>query len=813
MLAAYVARSGEADPPGSRPSTRCARLIRRSVLLTAATTSAALVLAAGLASCSSGTGNGVSGLSASDVPFGRIPGTRVMLPTPAELGKCPWLDPRLPVGKRVGMLLARMTLKQKIAIMHPTTTRNGQEGYLLGMPSLCIPSLTSEDDSAGVGGGAVNVTQLPDPQVLAQTWDPQLSYEYGQLNAKEHWGQGVGMIFGPTINIDRVPVWGRSFETYSEDPYLTAQLGVANVEGIQSEGMMAQVKHFALYNQETHRNTASDNVIVSERALQEIYLPAWRAVVEQASPASIMCSYSHPNGQFACNDHYLLTNVLRDTYHFSGFVGSDYGATHATAASANAGLNFSQLGLTQSSSYYDLGQLYDAVKHHRVSVSTIDTLVGEILSQMFRFGLFDRRPTGSSSSSVDTPSHAAFARKVAEEGTVLLRNEGGLLPLGSSAGSVAVIGSDAGESAVTATPAISSAHVNAPFIVTPCDGIKAVAPHGVAVTCDTSDDPTAASRVARASRFAIVFVSNLDFEGMDDATSMALSATDTALVEAVATANPRTIVVLNSGTPVTMPWLGSVAGVIYAGYPGEEDGTAIASVIFGQTNPSGHLTITFPTSYSESPVSSPAQFPGVGGNVDYSEGIFVGYRYYDEHDLVPLFPFGFGLSYTTFSFSHLLVSRGGGNGGGDTSGTGGSSESARAGSGRAGVQSTGSPTVATVSAQVTNTGRTAGSDVVQLYVGDPASTGEPPLQLKGFQRVTLARGQSEAVTFHLDARSLAYFQTSAGDSSGAANNSTAGTWTDAPGTYRVYVGDSSALVNLPLQDSFTLAQSTNLPAG
>jgi len=726
------------------------------------------------------------------VPYANIPGTQLVPLTAATLAQCPWLNTALPISQRVGMLLSKMTLQDKISMMYNQADGHGYEGYVAGQPSLCIPPLTSQDDSAGVAAGATNVTQLPDPETLAAAWDPQLAYEYGRVNGTEHWGKGIDMILGPTVNIDRLPVWGRSFEVFGEDPYLTGQLGVAETEGIQSEGVMAQVKHWAAYNQETNRNTTSDDDIISERTAQEIYLPQFRDVVTEADPAALMCAYSMPNGQFSCNNS-SLTQVLRGQWNYKGIVGSDYGGTHSTVASANADLNIEQ---GDSGAYYASGtpSLATAVQAGQVSMSTINTLVGETLTQMFRFGLFNRQPTGTTSSVVDTPAHAAFSLKVAEEGTVLLKNSGGLLPFGSSTGSVAVIGTQAG-SDPTQT-AGGSANVIAPFETSPCTSIASEAPSGVTVTCDPSDDPATGAQAAAAAKVAVVFVQDYEAEGSDLPTTLALPDDEDALIEAVAQANPHTVVVLNTGSPVVMPWLDSVQSVIYPGYPGEDDGPAIAAVLFGKADPGGHLTMTFPASYAQTPASTAAQYPGVNGQVQYSEGILVGYRWYDAKDLTPLFPFGYGLSYTNFSYSDLRVSPAsqpvaGVYGASDQPAPACASELPAATQGQLSGHC-----LVTVTAKVTNTGSATGSDVAQLYLGDPASAGEPPRQLKGFQKATLAPGQSQTVTFHVDASDLAYWDTQANG------------WVDAPGTYDVYVGDSSALANLPLQGSFSVARST-----
>ncbi|HXA57991.1 MAG TPA: glycoside hydrolase family 3 C-terminal domain-containing protein, partial [Streptosporangiaceae bacterium] len=554
----------------------------------------------------------------------------------------------------------------------------------------------------------------------------------------------------------RDPRWGRAFESIGEDPYLAGQLGAADIRGVQSAGTMAQVKHFAVYNQETNRNTSSDNAVVSTQAEQEIYLPAFQAAVQQGAASSVMCSYSWINGTAACQNPYTLSTVLRQQFGYTGFVTSDWGATHSTAASANAGLDMDMPG---NDGFYGTA-LQSAVTSGQVSQSTINTAVSEILTQMFAFGLFDKAPSGSPSATATNSTDQADATQLSEEGTVLLKNSGSVLPLSSADKSIAVIGADASTSPQTAGG--GSAGVNSSGTVTPLQGITAAAPSGTTVTYNNGSSDSSAASAASAASIAVVFANLGESEG-SDLSSIDLGTTQDNLITSVAAANPNTIVVLNTGSAVTMPWLSSVKGVLEAWYPGQEDGTAIASVLFGSYDPSGHLTVTFPTSLSQVPASTTAQWPGTGGNVQYSEGIDVGYRWYDSQNLTPLFPFGYGLSYTTFSFSNLQV-----------------------GSLTAGG-------TATVTATVTNTGSRSGADVAQLYVDDPAASGQPPLQLEGFQRVSLAAGASTTVTFNLTQRSLQYW------------NSSSSTWTTATGNYGIEVGDSSA--SLPLSGTLTLAAS------
>ena len=769
---------------------------------------------------------------------------------------CPWVGQHASPTRRADEVLADMTLDDKVRMVHGI----GMQTYVGEIPAitrLCVPPLNLEDGPAGVADGMTGVTQLPAPVALAASWDTALAGRYGALIGNEEWGKGADVDLGPTVNIVRDPRWGRAFETYSEDPYLSGRIGAADIRGVQSQGVMAQVKHWAVYNQETNRNTPADNAVIDQRTLHEIYLPQFEAAVEQGGASSVMCSYSTINGSDACANDEILHQVLKDRWNFPGFVTSDWWGTHSTVASANAGLDMEMPG-GSSDAYFDAA-LKAAVQSGQVPASRLDDMVRRILTEEFRFGLFDRKATGSPSAQVTSAQHAALARSVAEQGTVLLRNSRGLLPLDSRrTRSIAVIGDDAGTDAMTGGG--GSAHVLPPYVVTPYQGIREragssadvryaqgieplsrfaaipsadlstpyhsgprytatltapatgdyvlaagnpdnsytpttvsldgtalftigatpgdhsdsalvhlqagrhyrVTIDGPSSTLTWSDAATTARSIgqavaqAKASDVAVVFASAPESEAMDRPT-LGLGGGQDALISAVARANPNTVVVLNTGSAVTMPWLDSVRGVLEAWYPGQEDGNAIAAVLFGDVNPAGKLPVTFPASLSQVPASSTAQWPGTGGQVRYSEGLKVGYRWYDARHSAPLFAFGSGLSYTTFRFGGLRV-----------------------------VADPRHPQApVTVRAEITNTGSRTGTDVVQAYVGDPAATGEPPRQLKGFEKVTLAPGRTRQVTIELDPRAFAQWDT-------AANG-----WTVAAGRYQVLVGDSSA--NLPLR--------------
>jgi beta-glucosidase len=566
----------------------------------------------------------------------------------------------------------------------------------------------------------------------------------------------VNISLGPTTNLVRDPRWGRTYETYGEDPYLAGQITSAEVSGLQSQGVMAMVKHVAAYDQEQYPNGDNDET-VSQQSLEELYLAPFQTAIEQSAPAAAMCSYAVVNNASSCENADMLQDGLYEQANYGGFVTSDWGAAGATVADANA-------GMAVAMPFSDASNVTAALAAGTLSPEVVNALVGEILTQMFAFGMFDNPQTGSLSASVSTAAHQQTALQLGEEGTVMLKNSG-LLPLNPNGNeSIAVIGVDGGAGVEIAGG--GSGSVNSANTVWPLTGIEDAVGPNVDVTYTAGDDngttdiPAAVS-AAQAATDAIIYVSLPEGEE-SDLTSLDLSSADETMIADVAAANPHTIVVINSGGPVVMPWLSDVAGVFENWYGGDETGAAVAALIFGKVDPSGKLPVTFPVSLSQVPAQTQAQWPGTSTGVDYSEGVDIGYRWYQSQNITPLFPFGYGLSYTSFSFSGLSVGAFNSDG------------------------------VATVTAKITNTGSVAGADVAQMYVGDPAASQDPPKQLKGFQRVTLNPGQSATVSFPLTIHDLAAW-------SPAAN-----VWQAQAGTYSVYVGDSSA--SLPLTGSTSLGQ-------
>jgi beta-glucosidase len=816
----------------------------------------------------------------------------VALPSSYAATSCPWVGSTASPLERANQVLAQMTLSEKVSLVLGTGNGDPYAGQVAGNSRLCIPSFWLHDGANGVAGGLGDVTQLPAPVAAAATWDTSLAQAYGQVEGAEEKAKGVSVALAPMVNIVRDPRFGRAFETYSEDPYLAGQLGVANIQGIQGEGVMAQVKHLAAYNQETNRNDPADNVVADDRTLHEIYLPAFDAAIHQGGVASVMCSYNLLNGNRACEDPYLLTQVLRNEWTFDGFATSDWGAVASTANAAKNGLDMQMPS-------GDATGFTTAVQSGQVPTSRLDEMVRHILTPMFRFGLFENPPSPSPGAVVATPAHAAVAQQVAEQSEVLLKNSNGILPLDPTRQhSIAVIGRPARDDLLT-TDGLGNPVATPAGVVTPYDAIQtragsettvtytpgpspdgdladvpssALTPasgtgHGLSANYYTGTTPTgtpvltqadsavsfdwggqspgsgvpttnwsaswsgtitppttgqytfsldsddgsrlyiggnlliddwrdqaggavtatvnltagqavpikveyyqaggdshlhlgwqppgrvpdpAAVDAAKAADVAVVFVAKTSGEG-SDVEDIALPGAQNDLVSSVAAANPNTIVVVQSGSAVTMPWIGSVAGVLEDWFPGQAIGPALARVLFGDVNPSGKLPVTFPQSLADVPAHTTAQWPGQNNTVQYSEGLDVGYRWYDAQNKTPLFPFGFGLSYTSFQYANLSVAAPDGDGN------------------------------VTVSFDLTNTGTRAGAEVAQVYVSQPSTTGEPPKNLRGFQKVALDPGQTQHVTITLDQRSFQYW-----------NNG----WTTTAGTHEILVGPSSRAIQL-----------------
>ncbi len=710
----------------------------------AATVAVAVVVAVTVATACTGGPEEPPGSttgSASDGSRPAAPSSTTSVPDPSLCPGAPWMDASADPAERARRLVAVLTLEQKVAQVH------GQPDEVdfrrvPGIPELCVPDLTVTNGPAGVGpsikpGEGVPATAMPAPIALASTWDPALAHAFGDTVGAEMRQTGRNLLEAPDVDLARVPYNGRTFEAFGEDPHLVARIAVPQIEAVQAHGVIAMAKHYVANNQE--RDRESVDTIVGERALHELYLAPFEASVRQAGVASVMCAYNKVNGAYNCENEPLLRGVLREQWGFPGFVQSDFGATHSTEASVRAGMD-----LEMPAGAYFGEPLLAAVRAGTVPVTAVDAMLERRFSQMFRLGIFDRRVT---TAPIPVEEHAAVARRIAAAGTVLLRNEDRALPVDRrGVRSIAVVGPWADRAA---TGGGGSSKVTPLRTVTPLEGIRAAAGDDVEVT-SAGADPAAAAAAAAAADVAVVVVGEQLTEGTDRA-GLSLPDGQDDLVRAVAVANPRTVVVVHGGAPVLMPWLEEVDAVVMGWYPGQEDGTVTAALLFGDAEPGGRLPITFPASEADLPTAGAGRYPGVDGTVRYDEELAVGYRHYLGAGIRPLFPFGFGLSYTTFQLGRL--------------------------SAPASVRP-GEPV--TVRVRVTNTGRRTGSEVVQAYVRSPAEVGAPSAQLRGFAKVRLAPGRSREVRITLDPRSFSHWDTGRGN------------WVETPGSYRLLVGTSSA---------------------
>ncbi|HEX3277441.1 MAG TPA: glycoside hydrolase family 3 C-terminal domain-containing protein [Thermoleophilaceae bacterium] len=670
-------------------------------------------------------------------------------------GRCgnhPWCDTSLSPSKRADLLIAALTPAERIGLLAGDSAAgisgmpHTHTGAADGVPRLDVPPLYLTDGPVGVRQGPS--TAMPSSMSIASTFNLTLARSDGAVIGNEAKLKGDDVVYAPTINLLRTPLWGRAFESLGEDPLLTARLGVAWIRGLQAQGVMANVKHFAVNNQENARY--SIDARVDERTLFEMYLSQFEAAVKQGHAGSVMCSYNRLNGPHTCESTWLLRQVLRKRWGFEGFVLADYGASKHIGSGLLAGLDFEPFPYVD----FDGGEnfrpelIQAAIAAHHTTQAHVDAAAHNLLRELFAFGLFDRAAFVDDDSRVDRTAHAEQARRLAEAGTVLLRNKGGLLPLNArKLKSLAIIGADADRYKNGG----GSADVQPYSFVTPRAGIAARAGPGVKVSYDAGDDLAHAASVASGADAAVVVVADTAGEG-EDKPCLALDcgATDQLkrdrLIARVAAANPRTVVVLETAGPVLTPWRNRVRGIVEAWYPGSGGGAAIARVLFGDVDPGGRLPATFPRRARDLPTAgSKRRYPGVKGAVHYTEGVFVGYRWYDARRIAPAFPFGFGLSYTRFVLRHPRASRHG------------------------------------VSIEVVNTGRRTGVAVPQLYLGLPAARGrpQPPRALKGFASVRLEPGASRRVRFAIDSRALSYW------------NVRKHRWTVAPGCYRWFVGSSS----------------------
>ncbi len=711
----------------------------------------------------------------------------------------PWSDASLSPDVRADLVIKEMTLDEKISLLHgqsmpmgaqPVTRSNGGAGYTVAIPRLGIPSIQMADSAYGVTRGAAMgrySTALPNNLGAASSWDTAMMRTYGGLIGDELRDQGYNMTLGGGVNLAREPRDGRTFEYMGEDPLLAGTLD-GNVEAaVQSRHIIGDVKHYAINDQESGRTAVNANI--DQRAMRETDLRAFEIALRISHAGAVMCSYNRVNGVYACQNSYLLSDVLKGAFGFKGFVLSDWGGTHSTVRASHAGLDQEQPG---DLFYGDA--LKKAVEDGRVPQAELDEHVHRVLRSMFAAGLFD---DPGKTQVPDVEKGYATAQHIAEESIVLLRNEHHILPL-SGVHRIAVIG---GHADVGVLSGGGSAQVNPPggsavppqagkgvfaasireawMPSSPLRALREALP-GAEISFTSGDDLAAAATAAGKADVAIVFVSQWESEGLDLPT-LNLAPGQDKLVETVAAANPRTIVVLETGSPATMPWVDKVQGILEAWYPGIRGGEALAEILTGKVNPSGKLAITFPRSDADLPhpelvTPPPSSQPHPPADKQkraeymktlryglpafqtyYNEGLKVGYKWYDAENKPVLFPFGFGLTYTTFAYSHLNVTKG---------------------------------KAVAVNFILKNTGDRAGTEIAEVYAALPAAAQEPPKRLVGWARVALQPGETRQISIPVDRDRLTIFD--------VAHDR----WELAPGSYSILVGSSSR--NLPLTQPFTL---------
>jgi beta-glucosidase len=627
---------------------------------------------------------------------------------------------------KITNLIQEMSLEEKAALCTgagPWTTTPVER---LGIPEMTVTDgphgVRRVEDLYAFVTRSLPATCFPTATCMASTWDSDLIHELGVAIAEECIALKVDIILGPGANMKRTPLCGRNFEYYSEDPYLAGEMAVSFIKGVQSKGVGTSLKHFAANNQEYQRSTISSEV--DERTLREIYLPAFEAAVKEAKPWTVMCSYNKLNGTYAAENHRLLTEILKEEWGFEGLVVSDWGAVHDRVEALEAGLDLEMPGPRERR----VKAVIDAVRSGKLDESLLDEAVRRILDIVFKAARTNK------GGSFDVAKHHALARRVAEEGMVLLKNNG-ILPL-KKYKQIAVIGHAAKEAYYQGG---GSSHINPTRLDNPFEELQKMSAdtelsYAEGYPKDESFDQALiddACKNARSGSVALLYLSlpaTKESEGYDRP-DLDLTSHQVALIKAVTAVQPNTIVILNSGAPVVMSeWIDGTAAVLEAWMMGQAGGGAIADVLFGMVNPSGKLAETFPLKLIDTPAY--INYPGENGAVRYGEGVFVGYRYYDTKKVPTLFPFGYGMSYTTFDFQNPQVS----------------SQTFRDVDGL------------TVSVDVTNTGKVAGKEVVQVYVQDHKSRlVRPPKELKGFAKVELQPGETRTVTMPLDFRAFAYY--------------------------------------------------------
>lgn len=723
-------------------------------------------------------GNGWTAASAVLLAMTLGLGTAASAQQHPDTSKMPWMNKALSVDQRADLAVQAMTLDEKIQLVHGTgwgllrpgdpvrAESNFGAGFVPGIARLGIPALNQADSAVGVRMAAYQsryATLLPSTLGAAASWDTDAAFLYGSVIGRELRQQGYNMSIGGGMDITREPRNGRNFEYAGEDPVLAGTMTGNLEKGVLAEHVMSDIKHYALNDQETGRTKV--NVHIGEKAMRESDLLAFEIAIGIAQPSAVMCSYNLVNDVYACENDYLLNQVLKKDFGFKGFVVSDWGATHSTVKAALAGLDQDMPG---DDNFFG-APLKKAVEDGQVPEARLNDMVHRILRSMFAAGVVDDPPVRTV---VDPFKGRDDAQHIAEESIVLLRNENNILPLKASPeGSVAVIGSHADVGVLSGG---GSAQVDAPdgnaanphpggskwseTVYFPSSPLRYIREHSPKATVEYNDgkDIAAAAAFAKKSNVAIVFAVQPMREG-HDAPTLSLPGNQDALIEAVAAVNPNTIVVLETGGPVTMPWVSKVKGIVEAWYPGIGGAQALANLLFGEVNPSAKLPVTFAKDDQQlpHPVITGMKIDANGTvhryeskqfDLDYTAGAAVGYKWFEEKHEQPLFPFGFGLSYTTYAYSGLTVD-----------------DAARS-----------------VHFTVKNTGKRAGTEIAQVYVKLPAAANEGYKRLVAWERVALAPGESKAVTLKLNPLYLSVFDTAKDG------------WQLLPGDYRVMAGASSA---------------------
>lgn len=697
----------------------------------------------------------------------------------ADAAPQPWMNPKLSPDERARLLDKELTLDERISLVHGPMALPifapklppgaiGSAGFIPGVERLGIPALQESDASLGVAN-PINVrpgdgaTPLPSGLAVAATFDPEVAYAGGAMIGHEAWSKGLNVLLGGGVDLVRDPRNGRNFEYYSEDPLLSGVMAGEAIRGTQDQHVVSTTKHFALNDQETGRMVVSANI--AEAAGRESDYLAFEIAIERGHPGSVMCSYNRIDAVYACENDAILNKLLKGDWAYPGWVMSDWGAVHSVRA-AVGGLD-QESGEQLDKQVYFGAPLKAAVEKGDIPAARLSDMTRRILRSMFAEGLFDQPATKTP---IDYAADAAVAKRAAQEGIVLLVNRAGLLPLAKTAKSILIVGGHADAGVLSGGGSSQVIPVGGPARSVPLGGVGFADLNGTMVFDRSSPMaairgkargaevrfvdgryPKAAADAAKAADIAIVFANQWMTEGAD-APDMSLPSGQDEVIAAVAKANPHTIVVLQTGGAVRMPWADQVGAVVEAWYPGAKGGEAIADVLFGDVDASGRLPVSFPVSEAQLPRP---EIPGMGlpdttpFDVNYTEGAAVGYRWYAAQGIKPLFPFGYGLSYTRFDYGGLKVE------GGQT---------------------------LTVSFDVKNTGVRAGSDSPQVYLTD--AHGQARLRLIGFSRVALQPGETRRVTVTADPRLLADFDAAAHQ------------WKLGAGAYRIAVGASSAEFNL-----------------